>query len=133
MPHTPDFIVIDDDMVNNLICSKMLRLAFPTSGIQTFSSPEDGLAYIEKVYSEPNEHRAVLFLDINMPSMSGWEVLDHFAGLPAALVSQFSIYMLSSSIAQHDKEQASGNKLVSGYIEKPLSVSKLGTLNLQDV
>jgi CheY-like chemotaxis protein len=122
------FVVIDDDITNSLICQTLLRIVFPNKEIQTFLRPQDGLDFISSYQEEKDEVETVLFLDINMPVLSGWDVLDIFAEFPDAVKGQFSIYMLSSSIATEDKQKASANALLSGFIEKPLTVNQLKSM-----
>lgn len=124
----PDFIVIDDDYINNVICDKMIQLTMPGANVVTFTEPEKGLEHILATYSGIGENKAILFLDINMPSLNGWEVLDRFAGFSEEVKNRVKIIMLSSSIDPLDKEKALKNPLVSEYVIKSLSRVKLRTL-----
>jgi CheY-like chemotaxis protein len=121
----PDFIVLDDDAVNNLICEKIIQTTFPGAIVQTFTEPEMGLEHILATYAEGNSHNAILFLDINMPSLNGWEVLDKLDEFPDVVKGHVKIFMLSSSVDPLDTEKARDNPLVSGYIMKSLSQTKL--------
>lgn len=121
----PAFIVIDDDPVNNLICSKNIKRLYTTADIKTFTKPQSGLDYIATNYSGAASNKTVLFLDINMPILSGWDVLARFTDFPDEVKTQFTIYILSSSIATEDKTRANECNLVTGFIEKPLTIAKL--------
>ncbi|WP_348811396.1 response regulator [Flavobacterium maritimum] len=116
-----NFIVVDDDAVNNLICRKVINHVFPKADVQIFINPETALTYIKSIYSESIGKRTILFLDINMPVLSGWDFLEEFENFDKDIKEQLKIYMLSSSIDQLDKDRATKNKNVSGYIEKPLN------------
>ena len=120
-----DFIIIDDDPINNMICTRIIQLKFPQARVKTFTSPEKGLEYVLDSYDTDGIDKATLFLDINMPVLSGWDVLDRFRDSAGSVQNRVSIYMLSSSVDGHDKEKADGNGLVSGYVTKPLSQIKL--------
>jgi len=124
----PDFMIIDDDPVNNKICSKIIELNIAGAYIETFTDPESGLKYIHSKYSDNNARNAVLFLDINMPSLTGWQVLDAFKNFPGQVKERVKIFMLSSSISFSDKERAIDCSDVWGYVEKSLSQSKLQLL-----
>jgi len=121
----PEFMVIDDDPVNNLICHTIIQLTISEAVVQTFTDPEKGLDYIQSVYDGSDPKKAVLFLDINMPSISGWDVLDKLKSFPEAVKEQVTVYMLSSSVDPNDKEKAGNDNLVTGYIAKALSQVKL--------
>ena len=122
---TPDFIVVDDDSTNNLICTKVIQLTFPEKKTLVFTIPEDALAYIEANFKEDTDAKVILFLDIEMLSLNGWEVLDKLKNFPEKVIRQFTIYILSSSFNPIDVDKAEKNALVTGYISKPLSQSIL--------
>jgi CheY-like chemotaxis protein len=121
----PEFIVIDDDEINNMLCREYILLAFPNADIHTYTKPQEGLDYIRGHYGAGNTNAAMLFLDINMPVMSGWEVLEVFSDFPESIKGVFTIYLLTSSVDSEDKENADASGLVSGFIEKPLAIREL--------
>jgi len=120
-----NFIVIDDDRINNMICSKMIGIAVPDSETQTFILPEEGLKYLQSYHNVTSQPNAVLFLDINMPLLSGWDVLEKMEDLPENQKNSIDVYMLSSSVDHLDREKADNHPLVKGYISKPLTRAKL--------
>ncbi len=125
------FIVIDDDPINNHICSRFIEIVFQGADIKTLTHPETALEYIGIDYLNGPEKDTILFLDINMPFLSGWDVLNRFALLPEKIKKQFSIYMLSSSVDIEDRKRAINSPLVSGFIEKPLSIEGLQEMKLR--
>ena len=114
------FVVIDDDPVNNALCQMVINIAVAGAEVKTFTVPETGFEYISAEYSK-NGHKAILLLDLNMPTMTGWEFLELFESLDEKIKSRLEIYVLSSSVDPHDKERASANKNVVDYIVKPLT------------
>jgi CheY-like chemotaxis protein len=116
-----NFILVDDDYVSNLIGKKIITKVFPHADVQTFLEPAEALIYIQSAYSGGEANDAILLLDINMPVLSGWDFLDAFEKFDNRIKERVKIYMLSSSVAPHDKDRAAANKNVSGYLEKPLS------------
>jgi CheY-like chemotaxis protein len=114
------FIVVDDDAVNNLLCSLSIEEVAVNAETQLFEVAEKAFEYITNEYSG-TVNPTILFLDINMPTWSGWNFLDNFEKLDDKIKKQFVIYMLSSSVDPCDKQRATENKNVVGYIEKPLS------------
>jgi len=125
---TMDFMVIDDDSINNHICRKSIEIIYPDSEILTFTDPQLALDYIETQYSATGTRQTILFLDINMPLLSGWDVLQIFMKFPDYIKSQFKIYILSSSVATEDKEKADKCSLIPGFVEKPLTPELLTVL-----
>ena len=124
----PDFIVIDDDPINNIICSKYIEIIFPSADIKAFTDPLSALEHMRSKYEEPGANKAFVFLDINMPVVSAWKVLDKFNNFPDTIKQHFKIFILSSSISGKDKQLAVQYPVVSGYIEKPLTEVQLQTI-----
>jgi len=120
-----NFIIIDDDPINNMVCEQIILEALPSADVQIFTRPEAAIAYMLSLNPEPGAGTTILFLDINMPEISGWEVLDEFNGFPSAIKKHFEIYMLSSSVDPHDKQKAAEYPVVLGYIEKPLTITQV--------
>lgn len=128
---TPDFIVIDDDRVNNKICRRIIANVAPEADIETFFDPNAGLVHIQSAYGTFEANNVILLLDLNMPTLFGWEVLDEFKNFSEVVRQHFKIFILTSSINPHDKERAAQSPLVSGYIEKPLTFLKVQALLYQ--
>lgn len=117
----PDFIIIDDDPVNNLICTRIIEIVYPGASVKSYTNPVISLEEMRGKYSEENAGEVVVFLDINMPELSGWEVLNAFDTFPEDVKKHFTIFILSSSVDAMDKQKASKSSYVSGYVAKPLS------------
>jgi len=121
------FILIDDEMYSNKISKTFIKKVYPGAEIVDFVSPLQALQYINSAYTT-HPVSTVILLDINMPELNGWQVLAKLEELPAGIKQYITIFMLSSSIDPKDKEKATANPLVTGYIEKPLSKEILYSL-----
>lgn len=119
------FIVIDDDPINNLLCTKNIKKSVQDADVITFTQAEIGLNYIKSNFNMSNVGNAILFLDINMPTMSGWEFMDEFQNFNSEIKGHVSIYILSSSVSEVDKQKAKIHPDVVDYIEKPLLADTL--------
>ncbi len=119
---TKRFLLVDDDLINNSLTKMILKKSFDEVHINAFNIPEDGLEYMksESGYNTI-DGRTTLFLDINMPTMSGWEYLEAFELFDAAIKEQYDIYILSSSVDPKDINRAKANPHVIDFIEKPLN------------
>ncbi len=125
------YIVIDDDKVNNLLCCYTIRKTEHESKIKIFDIPEKGFEYITNEYSKTgNKKSTVLFLDINMPNLTGWDFLKKFEKLDAKIKDQIRVFMLSSSVDPKDKERAYRNKNVVDFISKPLYLDVVSKIKL---
>lgn len=116
------FIIIDDDPTNNFIAEHLIKRVFKEAEIISFLYPEESLTFIENEYAEQKEQvKTIMLLDINMPILTGWEVLEKFKEFPETIHSQFRIYIHSSSVSKQDLVQAEEDPFVRDYILKPLS------------
>jgi response regulator RpfG family c-di-GMP phosphodiesterase len=121
MKSPSQFILIDDDPMNNLICKLTIEMTLGQTDIKAFVNPENGLEYIQNEFSNLKETSALLLLDINMPIMSGWEFLEMFDNLGYEIKDRVKICILSSSIDERDKERSYANKNVLDFLVKPLT------------
>ena len=121
MKSPSQFILIDDDPMNNLICKLTIEMTFGQTDIRAFVNPENGLQYFQTEFSTLKETSALLLLDINMPIMSGWEFLEMFDNLSFEIKDRVKICILSSSIDERDKERSYANKNVLDFLVKPLT------------
>jgi len=123
-------IIVDDDPINNMICKKVIIKTIPKADIISFTEPEAGLVYLLSMFENKQAAKAILFLDINMPTITGWEFIDQLVAGGIKINVQLFIYILSSSVNPTDKEKAKINNNVVDYIEKPLSVEVVKSLAL---
>ena len=113
-------LVIDDNKQTTEALVQMLKIW------DIAARPAYGPSAALKILSEATPN--IVFLDINMPVLSGWDVLSKFTNFPDEIKNQFTIYILSSSVAVEDKEKADKCPLVAGFVEKPLTAELLQDL-----
>jgi CheY-like chemotaxis protein len=112
--------LVDDDPINNLINKRLLGKVNITENIVEFHEGEEALL---KLYDVDPNQSLLIFLDINMPVLNGWEFLEKYQELHANRSDK--IVILSSSIDYQDRFKAQGYKIVSGFLEKPLTLDKI--------
>jgi len=120
-------LIIDDNTTADLICRHFVRKDYPEIIVCSFTEPAKALEFIKNEHNTCPLQTAVL-LDINMPVLSGWEVLEELEVITKFVQEHFSIYIFSSSINDEDKELSRNHPLVAGFIEKPLTSKKLATM-----
>ncbi|HNP19500.1 MAG TPA: response regulator [Fulvivirga sp.] len=113
-------LLIDDDEVANFVNNRIIQNTI--GGIKTvsFLTASEGLNYLKACNANGEKLPEYIFLDINMPEMSGWEFLGQYADLDAEIRGNIKVYMLSSSQNEEDFRKAEMNENVSGFLNKPL-------------
>lgn len=115
------FLIVDDDSINNLLTKMVLKKTFLEVQVNAFTEPKDALNFMKCEQNFlPENGKIILFLDINMPTMTGWEYLDAFEQFDEAIKNLYEIYILSSSVHPKDITRAKENCHVIDFLEKPL-------------
>ena len=121
-------MVIDDSPIDRLLVEKMVRKAEFAEEVISFESAKTALNYFTDNADVENSIPDILFLDINMPEMNGFDFLDACKSLPEPVKSKCRIIMLSSSLHNEDKSRALGHPYVEGFLNKPLTFEVLEAL-----
>lgn len=121
MTQRPDFIIIDDDPINNKLCQLNIKKTVPEAYIRTFTNPEEGLKYLQELFNVDEKNDTILYLDINMPEMNGWEFMEKFEKFNPEIRELVKVYILSSSVNPRDREKAMSNDNIEDYVVKPLT------------
>lgn len=115
-------VIIDDDPVSNMLTEMSIKSVHSKDYIRSYVNPADGIDHIAQLVNQNEGEQVIAFIDINMPGLSGWEVIERLAPMITnGQATGLRIYMLSSSINTNDKLKAYNIPIVSGYFEKPLS------------
>jgi len=100
------------------------QFAKETFAISTFNSAEAALKSFQGVIEENHDLPDIIFLDLGLDKMDGWEFIEALQKLLGAK-SVPSIYILSAFGKVKDRELAQNHPLVLGYIDKPLTRNRL--------
>ena len=124
--------VIDDDEIYIYLIKKSLAALELTHSINAYSNGSEALKGIISLIDQQQPVPEVIFLDINMPIMDGWEFLNAFRAIQAQFPNQIPIYIISSSIAAEDKEKAKHFPEIVGYLSKPVELETLASIIQQE-
>jgi CheY-like chemotaxis protein len=120
--------LIDDDDLAIYLTEQLLRTEGFSNCICTFQSAQEAL---EKLVGRGQAVPQVVFLDLNMPLMDGWQFLDALAPYQEMLRGTCHIYILTSSLALKDLEKSKEYELVAGLIHKPLDSEEIRAIQSQ--
>jgi CheY-like chemotaxis protein len=119
-------LLIDDDQIFNFISSEMILETDPDTRIITYLSSPEALQYLKDLLAREQPLPDILFLDIRMPEMTGFELLDKLLqAYPIEAIKKMRIFMLTSSLDENDNQKAADNPLIEGYLGKPLDIVEL--------
>ncbi|WP_026902971.1 response regulator [Pedobacter glucosidilyticus] len=121
-------LIIDDDEINNFIAAKLIDKIPPRAKVSTCLNGQEGIDYIISGLNNQEELPDIIFLDINMPVMNGWEFLEEYAKIAHQLSKKIVINMLSSSVYNDDISKSKTFSTVNKFISKPLTVEKIKSL-----
>ncbi len=121
-------LLIDDSYIDNLINRKILENTNFAESIVVINSPEKAFEYLNECSTQKNLLPEVIFLDLRMPEMSGFEFLTAFETIEELKPHPIKIYVLSSSLDPSDLRKIKEITLVTKFISKPLTSQTLEDL-----
>jgi CheY-like chemotaxis protein len=128
MHHFEKILLVDDDAATNFLAELAFRNLDIANEIQVAS---DGL--MASLLLRQNNCPDIIFLDIRMPRMDGFEFLENLTRMDVC--RHVKIVMLTSSTRQEDKKKALAYNAVVDYIEKPLTeelIKKIAVTHFND-
>lgn len=113
-------LLIDDNYIDNFVTRRVLETSRFAEKVIVKQSPTDAINLLKEGTIKPD----VIFLDLRMPTMDGFEFLQEYDAL---LIDKndIKIFMLSSSFDPMDIKESAGNKYITQFIHKPLTVKAL--------
>lgn len=117
-------LLIDDDEPTNFLNRLTLEQAGCARQIHITQSGQEALDYLRNAKQRPD----LIFLDINMPAMDGWEFLERYRSLPSDRKADIILIMLTTSLNPDDEKRTLAIPEVAGFEHKPLGQDQLHVL-----
>ena len=119
-------LCVDDDPITLMLCKKVINKASFSNEIATAKNGEEALLYFDEL-KQDNVKKVpqLIFLDLIMPIMGGWEFLDSFNNENYSNFNSVKIIILSSTIDPEDLKKAEKYPAVIDFLPKPITSSML--------
>lgn len=117
--------LIDDDPIYQIITKKIICRSETASKIMSFCNGSEAIEGLVSLVHKIDEQPDIILLDIDMPIMDGWHFMEAFEKIKPMMAKEIAIYIVSSSIANSDKEKAKDYAGIHGYISKPISLENI--------
>jgi len=116
-------LLIDDNYIDNFVTRKIIESSNFAESIVVVRSATEAITSLSEGKVKPD----VIFLDVRMPLMSGFEFLEEYDKINIDK-SDIKIFMLSSSLDPMDMRKSTDNKYITRFIHKPLTQKALEEL-----
>lgn len=127
-------LCVDDDPITLMLCKMVINRSEFAKELITAQNGEEALNYFDDLKlnnlgTQIKRYPQLIFLDLNMPVMGGWEFLDHFTKDDyAAEFKDCKVIVLSSTIDPEDIAKAKTYPMVMDFLSKPISKEMLEDL-----
>ncbi|KAB2814589.1 response regulator [Phaeocystidibacter luteus] len=116
-------LLVDDDPIHNVILKRAINNACPDVDVIDFTEPIRALEYLST--AEGSDAPSIIFLDLEMPIMNGFEFADTLGSNHTRLLSSTQVHMVSSSVIESDIQKAKDHPHIQGFISKPVGRNML--------
>ncbi|WP_373057348.1 response regulator [Zunongwangia sp. H14] len=118
--------IIDDDKIYVNLVKKIIEIKKLSENLLVYKNGKEALDYFKLILGNMTEDKLpeIIFLDLNMPVMDGWEFLNEFIKIKNNFNKKITLYVVSSSIDPRDLERAKSINMVTDYLIKPIELKK---------
>lgn len=112
--------IVDDDEISVFLTEAVLERYGYEHCTESFLDPVEAYSQIHAALEENTPGHCLIFLDLNMPVMSGWEFLDKLSANAEALAGKCHVVVLSSAVDGREITRSTEYPLVLSFVPKPL-------------
>ncbi|PKQ46293.1 response regulator [Confluentibacter flavum] len=120
-PRFENVMIIDDNHIDLYIASRLITKNHFGKKVLQYSSAIEAFNYLQENQEHIHLLPEIIFLDIYMPVMTGFEFMEAYDTLPSSFKSKCKVFLLSSSIDERDVARAKNDKNIVSMKEKPIT------------
>jgi len=117
--------LVDDDPSFRFLSKRLCQRVEAIGQIEEFEDVYDALRMIMANKRKPEMLPDIIFLDLDFPTLNGWEFLEGFAELQISLSKKMPVFVVSSSLLKTDRAKADEFPIVKGFIAKPITEAQI--------
>ncbi len=125
MARFDNILLVEDDPITVMVCDRIIKMSGFSNEVLTKANGQEALDHLKELISSHSKLPDIIFLDINMPVMNGWDFLEEFEQVKQGLPHFPRIFILSSTVDPEDYKKAGEFSTVEGFISKPLTKEHL--------
>jgi len=119
------FIIIDDSIFDSRIAEKVIQNVDAGAVVTIFHDATKAFDFLKELPHMSDMQKRVLFVDIQMPIMNGFEFVESFESLPDEVKAGYILYFITSSMNENDIRRGTSYPSVRKFLNKPLTVDML--------
>ncbi|MEX0724280.1 MAG: response regulator [Gracilimonas sp.] len=113
----PKVLIVDDNAGVLFLHELMVEESGLSDNIKTFNKAETALNYLK---NSSKQQPVIVFLDINMPVMNGWDFMDHVTKDDS--FQHLIVVIVTSSVNKADRIKSKRYSQIIDFVEKPLTL-----------
>ena len=121
-------LLIDDNTIDIYLTSRIITKYNFGQEIDQYTSPIKALQYLKENQNDINELPQIIFVDIYMPIMSGFEFMEEYDKLSSVLKKHCKVYIVSSSVDDNDMKRANDDSNVVAFQVKIITKEFLSSI-----
>lgn len=121
-------MLLDDNPIDNRINYQLIQCSGIAESVIIMERPHEALRYLKQRLKTLTNIPDLLFVDLQMPKMNGFEFIDELINCSGVLRGSFKIIILTSSYDPYDVQLANESEFVHMLIHKPLSMMVVSRL-----
>ena len=130
-PRFENVMIIDDNLIDLYISSRIITKNNFGKKVLQYSSAIEALKYLQENQDNNSQLPEVIFVDIYMPGMSGFEFMKEYDKLSTPLKDLCKVFIISSSLDEQDLNCANNDKNIVAMKEKPITKEFLTDLQIR--
>ena len=114
-------LLVEDDPITIMVCDRIIKMSAFAENVTSCENGKKAIDFLNNQTAASSYIPDIIFLDINMPVMNGWDFLEEFEKIHHTYKATPRVYILSSTVDPEDYKKAKSYSSVEDFISKPLS------------